>query len=531
MARRADTPNALVAAARRVNLADRKTGSGGPRIADWQNEAWAYFDDVPEVKYSVWFLGNALSKLRLFAGTRPAGADPDDDPVPVDADESGISPQLAASANAEMDRLRSGTGGHAGILRRGNMNLEIAAECYLVGLGARPPDMDGKGGRPESWTIRSMSEVELRSGVWIVKDGPSDTTGTPLDPDSDACIRLWQEHPRWAGMADCAMRGVLGECKTLQVLSQQVLAQAMRAASAGFFTIPNELSFQPTTTVREDGSEATVDPLMDTMAEILMGPIGDPSDPASVQPGLLRGPAQYLTPDVLRLIRLWDPSIDDSLEQRINARINRIARGLNLPVEVVMGHQATTYANAEQVDQDTFEDHLEPRCALLVEALTIGFLRPNLIDAGYPADEVARVVVAYDASALVAQPDVDANAVDAHEKGTISDAAYRRARGFTEDDAPDPVELLIRSGLRRGTLSPVLTVALIQAIAAEAGVVLPTADELAATPQGGAGAPPASADGIDLHALAQVLLAARAGILPPGGGARGRGIGGRRPPA
>ena len=41
--------------------------------------------------------------------------------------------------------------------------------------------------------------------------------------------------------------------------------------------------------------------------------------------------------------------MDEKLEERLNGRINRIARGLDLPVEVIMGHMSTTFANAASI--------------------------------------------------------------------------------------------------------------------------------------------------------------------------------------
>jgi hypothetical protein len=522
--------NALVAAATRITLDDKKQASRqAAKRQAWQDDAWAYFDDVPELKYSVWFLGNALAKLVIFPAVTPMDADVDADPVPVDDDLSDLPSDIATSAQAELDRLNATPGGISGMVRRLNMNLEVAAEGYLVGRGA----IDGDGtpenpGRAEEWMIRSVSEVDVKNGVYYVKTGPDDTTGERIDPKNDTCIRLWQEHPRWAGLADNAMRGVLSECKVLQVLSQQVMAQAMRAASAGFITIPNELSFGgPNPTDPEDGAAAGADPLLEFFAKVLVNPIEDPSDPASVQPGLIRGPAEFLTAAYLRHFALWDKDFDASLEERIKARIERIARGLNLPVEVVMGHQATTYANAEQVDQDTFEDHLEPRCRLICDALTIGYLRPNLLDAGYPANLVARVRFWFDPSALIAQPDTEKNAPVAHKAFAISDAAFRRSLGFSEDDAPEPIEVLIRSGLQRGILTAELTAALLQALADEAGVDLPSAPAELAPGQPPAGGEPATTT--DVAHLAELLLAARARRVAPtrpaiGGGARGRGV-------
>ncbi len=473
MPKRSQPVLTLTAAAKRINMGDPTSAKrDAAKSKPWHAEAWGYFDEVPEIKESIRYRGNQLGKVRLFVAVANP-KDPTADPVPVTDPDSGVPPSVATAATEELARLRSRMGGQAEIMRMLDMNLEVVGEAYLIGYSERVEEtIDPVTNLPrtevtqaEDWMIRSVSEVEVKgsgpSAKYLVKSDPSDTKGVELDKERDTIMRIWLRHPQWASQADCAMRGLLGECRILQVLCQQQLAHAYRALSAGILTVPNELMPKgPADPTQPD--EETEDPLMDKLYEVLSAPIEDPTHPSTVQPGLLRGEAAHLHPDALRLISFYDAAQVADIEARIEARIGRIARGLNLPVEKIMGHQSTTYANASQVDEDEFNDYLAPSAETAVEALTFAFLTPQLEEAGGETAAWAdRLFVWYDPSDLIAQPDAEKHALEAHQANTISDAALRKSFGFGDEDKPEPLELLQRAGLRRGILTADLTLALL----------------------------------------------------------------------
>lgn len=446
MAPRRKAAPVVTAAATRINLAERRIAQKQKAPTQpWQKEAWAYFREVPEVGYVVRWSGNAMAKLRLFVGTKPPGAPREAPPVPVDDDDSTIRPDLATAAMEELERLRSPIGGQPQILKTINSNFEVVGECYLVGLGVGPmPDGVEPIGE-EEWGARSTSEVDVRGGKYRLKDNPTDRQGRELEEPRDAIIRLWEPDPEWSNLADAPMRQLLGDLRALQVLSNQVIAEGLSRHNAGLLLIPNEItSGPPDPTIPEDDLGTPQDKVKADILDAVTTPIDDPSAAYSVMPLPLFGEAQYLKE--VRHVSFSRTS-DASLDARIQARVERVARGLNAPVEVVMGHQQTTFANAEQVDQDAFEDHLEGRCLLLVDALTVGYLRPNLVAKGFDAEEVKSVVVWYDPSALIASPNSEEHADSAWDRLTISNRAYRRATGYAEDDAPDDDELAMRIAL------------------------------------------------------------------------------------
>jgi hypothetical protein len=463
---RREGPAPVLAAATRVRLEQPKLArKQGGRRQPWQDEAWTFFDTVPEVKQGTWRMGNQIAKVRLVVATMPADGT---EPILASDPASSVSPDLARLAELELARLRSSLGGQPEIMRELSMNLDVAGECFIVGWGAITPAVGPLGqiseGRDEDWDVRSISEVEVKgsgdTAQYVVKDSPDDK-GTPLDPETDTIIRVWQRHPRWSALADCAMAGVRGECEALVTLHAEVLADSRSRHNAGLLTIPNELSFgAPPDDGEDTGEDADADPLTDEITDVFSDPIDNPADPGAVAPSLLRGPAQYLTPDHVRWVDLGrKPS--EQLDNRIKARVERLARGLNWPVESTMGHQQTTFANAEQVDEDEFSDYHQPRLETICDALSTAYLRANLVDAGADPVQCERLFVWYDATALVRDPDKSQDALAVHGVNALSDAALRKYTGFSEDDAPMPLELLQRTGLKRGIFTSDLSLALL----------------------------------------------------------------------
>jgi hypothetical protein len=60
-------PRSITAAARRIDPGSKEDLAWVPKKGEkWQDEAWAYVDAVPELKFASGFNGNALSRLRLY---------------------------------------------------------------------------------------------------------------------------------------------------------------------------------------------------------------------------------------------------------------------------------------------------------------------------------------------------------------------------------------------------------------------------------------------------------------------------------
>lgn len=473
----------LAAAARKVNLTDKAQVKRETNTRDWHERAWRIAGQVGEIKYAIGYFGNLMAKLRIFAAVQ-IGDEHDATYVPVsallearahpaDADEAllkvvdrleelGYDWELGSTAVNEVRRFRSVYGGQSELLRRMAGNLEIAGECWVIGM-----DVDDGDGPVETWEVLSNRAVrtkpeDARGRLWWFRDR-NDREGTPIE--AGTAWKIWLPDLEYHMEPDALIRGVLDDAETLHILTGQVKAESRSRHPAGLLLLPNELSTGTAdpTAGDEQGSE---DPFLDDLEEAILAPVIDPDDAGSVFPTVIRGPGDVL--DKIKHIPLARTT-DEVLEARIQARVERCARGLNMPVEVVLGHQQTTYANADQVDEDTYTKHLDPRAVLIAQALTFGFLHPQLRAAGFDpldySDGPVRTVVWYDPSALVRKADPEESANDLFDKFAISFKALRQVKGFSEDDAPTDQELALRLLLtNRGQLDVAVVEGLLAAV-------------------------------------------------------------------
>lgn len=445
-----------------------------PKVFDWQRECLDYFDTTPELKYTGWWVGNAMSKVKLYAAVEGV----DGEAVAIDSftlDENGekvyaapdVPDAVRDQAVAELARLRSESGSQGELLRESAMNVDHAGECWLVGWGPRDAVVDlrnPENDRPatsEYWEIRSIDEVEFSGTNVFVIGEPGDKDKRKLDTDRDTIIRIWQRHPRWSKLSDSHVRGTITQLRTLQLLEGQIQAESMSRHNAGILLVKKGITWASASQADPEGQKDDEDPFVAGLTEGITAPVADPGDPSSVVPNVA------LVDDIKDAMAHIPIGRDTgaSLDARIDKRIDRLAGGLNVPKEVVLGHRSTTFSNADQISDDEFTDHLEPRVLMQCDALTFGFLRPQMIEAGGESAAWAdRVFIWYDASALLDPPDQVEAANAAFRNFAIGFKPYRAALGFSEDDAPSVDEQLQMLGLMRGILTAELTQSLIQRI-------------------------------------------------------------------
>src|SRR5690606_7635426 len=99
---------------------------------------WAYWDQVPEMRYGARWIGNAMSKARLVAGVR--GPDGTIDPLP----DTHRAAELVAT-------IGGGPAGQAEMLKAFGPHLVVAGEGWIV---IRP----GEGDVPD-WRVLSVLEI------------------------------------------------------------------------------------------------------------------------------------------------------------------------------------------------------------------------------------------------------------------------------------------------------------------------------------------------------------------------------------
>lgn len=438
---------AVTAAATRVHRGNPSSLVAARRRERWQDECWAIYDTLGEVKQSTNLQASVLSRLRLFVAWVPDDAD--DHPIPIvwevppgaeaDDPEFRLVPrQVFDTANAALDRIADPTGGHTELIRRLVLNLQVAGELWLHGREVKPETAAGNrtAALAERWEVYSTAQVTEQAGKMKVRHAP-DTEPVEVDPAEEVFVRIHNEHPRWPELSDSPLRGVLGPAEVLLLLEQWTRAVSRSRLSAGILKVPTEASLSMGN--RHVPQGAPPEEFLDLLMDAMITPIEDEGDPSGVTPIVMQATAEALK-GVEWLFP--DRQLDRRATEIEQQALKRLAQGMNLPAEKVTGIGDLNHWNAWEVKDATFRDHLEPTAVKLVYALTGAVLQPSLEAAGVA--DPGRYVVWYDPSRIMATVDPDEHAEEAHDRLTISDAAYRRLRGFIEKDAPDELEVAAR---------------------------------------------------------------------------------------
>jgi hypothetical protein len=231
------------------------------------------------------------------------------------------------------------------------------------------------------------------------------------------------------------MQSVLEEAEELLVLSRSVLATATsRLVRAPLLVIPEEIAPAP---IRPEGDEDPLnDPFLRQFVAHLEAAIDDPASAASLSPYVLYGGSEWID----KIKPIWLHNTDtDYLERDLRTEcMRRIARGLDLPPEVVEGMSDANHWAAWWISDDMWRSHGAPIAEQFCDDLSEAYLRPALEEADWPDWE--NTVVAFDASAVVVNPDRSKDADQAWDRGAIGYEAYRTAKNFAEDDGQTPEE-------------------------------------------------------------------------------------------
>ncbi|NBT76231.1 MAG: hypothetical protein EBT15_09750 [Betaproteobacteria bacterium] len=466
-------PRGLTAAAAQVKINDRSEveqfkSRRASAVAQWQQEAWDYYDAIGEIKYAFNLVGAVVSRIRLYAATV---IDPSEAPVALkntDAVDSG----LTAAAERALERLDSAYGGQAGLLKDAALNLLVTGECYLVQM----PERIGTG-VPESWDIRSVDEVRIdQRGQYIITTRRDLNGAMPIVIPNDAFVgRIWRAHPRYSDEPDSSLKGVLDLCAELLLLNRTFRATARSRLNAGALYLPDGLSmaagtdsdfqFNDEVDITGPTPEEEEDEFEEQLVDAMTTPISDESSASAVVPLIIRGPAEL--GDKIKQFK-FERSFDPALAQRADRVLERILQGLDVPKDTVTGLANVKYSNAIQIDESLYKAHIEPMLLLLSDAITVVYLRPYLKAIGYPAADVDRLVVWYDPSAVSTRNDRAMDADAGFDKMAVSYETWRRAHGFSDADAPSPTEVAIRMMIEKGMITPELTEAMLQTFAPDA---------------------------------------------------------------
>lgn len=417
----------ITAAAERVVFENAKDF---PRLLQpWQQDAFKFYYQVGEIHYAAQFYAKGLAPLRLYVGRMD--------------DQGEVKEAEASSEEAGLlDRVQDKGGGRSRLMGNYGRLKFLTGEGLLTVTGADEED--------EAWEFLSGNEMKVLSENRYLRyfaPGIEPVEYATVKSDEDISegkarvYRMWTPDPQFSYFADSPMRAVLDLCDELLLLTLSVRARTKsRVANAGILMLAKELDFgSPNQLNTEDSNQSL---FQQRLQDAMRTAIQQPGSAAQVVPIVVPVPGNMIGENAenqaMRLLKIGDPNEtypETGLREEL---IKRIALGLDLPPEMLVGLSDTNHWNAFQIDEQAWKAHIEPIAQEMCDDLTGVYLRPAAKAAGISDWE--DLIVAYDAAKAVNHPDRFSDFRELYDRGAIGWRALREAGGANDNDKPTPEE-------------------------------------------------------------------------------------------
>lgn len=370
----------------------------------WQNRALEYYDSIGELRYAAQFYARQLSRVRYY----PALLRDDGSTQPI---KEGLPLEL-------LNVIQDPGGG------RSQLQYAYGRLMFITGEGI----LFGADNQARGWRFLWKEEVKFEDEAAIRLDSQK------KEIERGVGYRLWNPHPRSADEADSPMRAIQDVAEELIVLTKSVMSTATSRMINGIFFVPQELSPGGAEPLGDEDPENN--PFLADLIEHFHGQIENHMAPEAKIPFLIEGPGEF--GDQIRWIQVHDPQ-NDYLERDLRTEaIKRLALGLDMPPEALLGMTDANHWTAKQVQHDIWRAHGAPKAEQFADDLNEAYLRPALEEAGYAQAE--QVVIAYDDSQVVISPDRTEDADRALDRLAIGFSGYRTLKGIPEEMAPTEEE-------------------------------------------------------------------------------------------
>lgn len=368
----------------------------------WYNEAWGMYDEVGEHHFAVNWIGNIISRARLYAAHR--GPDGLWRPSP------GRPAEL-------VEQLTHADAGESAMLSRFGILLTVTGDSYLLGI----PQPDGE----DLFAVAAPGELSIIGGQ-RKRGGVRAMYNQERLPDSTAIIRVWRPHPANRYASDSPTRAALPILSEIANLTRHVSAQInSRLAGPGLLLLPNEMNFP----LDEDG-KPSAQLFVNKLEQTMSAAVQDTSSPSSLVPIIVTGAGEHLKEAAQ--MQFWTNLDENSVELRTEA-IRRLALSMDMPPEILTGMGDSNHWNTYAIDDAAIKVHAIPPLELIVSTLTVGYLRPLLRLENYSGAD--KHVILADTSQMRTRPNRSREAIELFDRAQISAEAVVREVGFAPEDA------------------------------------------------------------------------------------------------
>lgn len=432
-------PNALVASAKRFKggpdpARKARTGSG------WQDAAWHFYNTVGEYAYAVNWVGNLLSRAKLYATVDSGGG-----PVPV--------PNTHAAAQF-LDSFFYNEQGRAMALQQIGVHYTVPGEAWVVGYQGEDGDV---------WEVVASRRISSGNGVWMID-------GKPIPSANPFMMRIWRQHPAQASEATSPSRAALPILSEIERLTMHVAAQVdSRLASAGILFLPNEMSFSVT---NEDGGSVTgtAERFARELQEVLSRVIENRDHPSALVPIVVTVDGEFV--DKAHHLSFWSELDNHAIELRTEA-IRRLALSMDMPPEILTGQGDTNHWSAWSIDESAIKSHTEPLLNRIANDLAVGFLRPMLIDDGMDPEEARNYGIGIDTAEMRLRPNRSQEALELWDRGVLDSKTLLEETGFDPINMPGAAELRLwfQMKVASGQTTPEIVEAALRKLGVELEVI------------------------------------------------------------
>jgi hypothetical protein len=461
-----ETLRALVAAAAQVQLDEgsvirRKVGD-----EEWQREAWRQYDICGELRFAANRHAGALSQCRLYV---------------AELDDAGQPGKEASDQNVArlIDGIFGGPAQKSEYLRVLDVQLYVGGESYIIAESAAKKAQD-------IWYCVPAGEVKTEGvGRYKVKR-PMEYGGGwhEINPKQDLMMRVWTPHPRKYDLADSSVRSTLPVLREIERLTMLTFSQIdSRLISAGLLLLPQNVSFP-----KQDGTPGDISALLDMILAVAQAQLQGAGTAAGLVPILAEIPAG--TGKDIQHVK-FETALTNELKEKLDHAIRRLATGLDINPEEMLGMGKSNHWSAWQIDENSIKLFIQPVMARICDALTRGYLEKALKAIG--ADP-AKYTIWFDPSALTVRPNRFEDAVQLWNLGVITDDELLDAGNFADDAKREQKDLAVWRAWELLKLKPDLLAN--DAIAKLVG--LPKVEPPAAPAPGGALPPGADASQLGL---------------------------------
>lgn len=362
---------------------------------------------VGEVRYIVGWMADQMVRMgwRIsIAGSEEWTVNLDDEVV-VTSDPEEDDPEAETHpANAARRVLKAIAWDDARV-RQVTTNLFVAGELYYL----------------------------FEKGEWVVMSVIDPKASKRVKAAKVAIRGLWP-HPADPQAADAPMFGVLGVLDDMLWLTRLSRAQsANRVGMRGIIGVADsmQMSAKP-----GDSAEFT-----DNLVAAVSRPMDDPDD---IEPVVLRGPAELVKADGKGMAGLtWvipEFPYDERIDARLEKMVQRLAYGLPIPPEILLGLQAQSRATAFQVEGNAYRAHIEPA------ALTVAKVGADALAMLLPDFEEIRLIP--DPTQLLARRHTVEDVFQAFDRGAVGYDYLREVLGIPSRAVPTEEDVALMALLK-----------------------------------------------------------------------------------